>query len=79
MDTLVTEFHEIEKFSNIIEEMVEQGNTYLESIVEYCQDNDMEIELVVQFISPAIKSKLKIEAERVHLLKPPTSRRISIL
>lgn len=60
---------EITEFSLKIEEIVWMKDiSYMEAIVEYCEETGFEIELAAKLISGVLKSKIKIEAEDLHYL-----------
>lgn len=57
------------RFSLEIEEMVWMLDiSHMEAIVEYCTKNDFEMESAAKLISPALKEKIKLEAEELHFL-----------
>ena len=61
---------EMAKFARSIEEFVVNKNyNYIEAIVEYCKETGLEIEVAASLISPALKAKLKIEAQDNNMLK----------
>ena len=60
------------KFSMEIERLVKTSNgliTYVEAVVTYCQENDIEIESVNKLLSSSLKQKLEVEAQDLNLLK----------
>jgi hypothetical protein len=68
-------FEEMQRFSNIILEKVKQENIeYIDAIVTYCEDNDLEMESILDLISPALKSKIEEEALIFKLIKSTTNR-----
>ena len=42
--------------------------SYIDAVVDYCETNNLEIEVIAKIITGALKSKIKIEAEELHLL-----------
>jgi hypothetical protein len=61
---------EVSIFSNKIENIVKNKNcSYLEAIVLYCEETGFELEMVSKTISPTLKSKIKIESDKLNLLK----------
>lgn len=55
-----------QKFTKLIEEVVQkQSVTYMDAVINVCQDNDVDLEDVRKFITPIIKDK--IQAEAMHL------------
>jgi hypothetical protein len=62
--------NEISEFSTKIMEMSEESNlSIMDSIVGYCEQTGMEIDVASTLISSALKSKLREEAEALNLLK----------
>ena len=60
------------KFSQEIERLVKRSNgliTYIEAVVTYCQENDIELETVPKLMSKALKERLRHEAERLNYMK----------
>jgi len=60
------------KFHTDIDGMVKQGSSYIDAIVQWCEQNDQEVESVVDIIKMDQNSILKIqqEAESLNFLKP---------
>jgi hypothetical protein len=62
--------NEISEFSTKIMEMSEESNlSIMDSIVGYCEQTGMEIDVASTLISSALKSKLREEAQELNLLK----------
>ena len=60
------------KFSQEIERLVKKSNgliSYIEAVVTYCQENDIELETVPKLISKPLKERLRHEAERLNYMK----------
>ena len=60
------------KFSQEIERLVHKSNgliTYIEAVVTYCQENEIELETVPELISKPLKERLKHEAQRLNYMK----------
>lgn len=58
------------KFSSDIEILVRESNlSYIESIVQYCEDNSIEIESVSKLLSKPLKERLRCEAMQLNFLK----------
>lgn len=53
-----------------IEKIKQHNETWLESIVEYCQQFDLEETEVLQYLSPVLIDRIKKESLSLHLLKP---------
>lgn len=43
-----------------IEELVSQGYTYIEAIVQFCEEHDLEFEEVKKLMTANLKGKLKL-------------------
>jgi len=57
------------KFSQAVEALANNQNiTHLEALVQYCEENDVESELVKKLITPSLKAKLKVDAQALHYL-----------
>lgn len=50
--------------------VADSGNEYIETIIEWCEVNGIEYELVHKLIDDNIKEKIRKEAETNNLLKP---------
>ena len=58
------------KFAEDIESLVlETKMSYIDAIVEYCENNSIEIETVNKLISKPLKDKIKCEAIELNYLK----------
>jgi hypothetical protein len=60
------------KFSMEIERLVKRSNgliTYIEAVVTYCQENEIEIDTVPKLMSKPLKERLRHEAERLNYMK----------
>ena len=60
------------KFSQEIERLVKKSEgliTYIEAVVTYCQENEIELETVPKLISKPLKERLKHEAQRLNYMK----------
>lgn len=59
-----------EKFAEKIESIVLKSDlTYIEAIIEYCEEKGIEVESVSKLISKPLKEKLKYEATELNYLK----------
>jgi uncharacterized membrane-anchored protein YitT (DUF2179 family) len=60
-----------EKIHHDISEMLSKGTTYIEALVEYSKQKDIEIETIAEIVkkSPVIKEKLRTEAVKMKLVK----------
>jgi predicted aldo/keto reductase-like oxidoreductase len=62
---------DIENFNQDIQRMLDSGVGYVEAIIEYCDKNQIEIEVMASIIkkSPQNKEKLLLDATKNRLLK----------
>ncbi len=59
-----------EKFAQDIENLVLSTKmNYIDAIVQYCEDNDIEIESVNKLISKPLKEKLRFVATELNYMK----------
>ena len=59
-----------DRFAEEIEAMVlDTKMSYIEAIVEYCEEKGIEVESVSKLISKPLKEKLKYEATELNYLK----------
>ena len=59
-----------DKFAEEIENLVlNTSMSYIEAIVEYCEERGIEVESVSKLISKPLKEKLKYEATELNYLK----------
>ena len=59
------------EFSLIIEKVVKDKRpiTYMDAIVWYCEENNIEIETTSRLISKSLKEKIQVEAMNANMLK----------
>ena len=59
------------EFSLIIEGVVKDKRpiTYMDAIIWYCEQNQIEVESVGRVISKALKEKIQVEASKANLIK----------
>ena len=59
------------EFSLIIEGVVKDKKpiTYMDAIIWYCEQNQIEVESVGRLISKALKEKIQLEASKANLIK----------
>ena len=59
------------EFSLIIEGVVKDKRpiTYMDAIIWYCDQNQIEVESVGRLISKALKEKIQVEASKANLIK----------
>jgi hypothetical protein len=57
------------KFAVIIEGIVKQGGvTYMDAILDYCEKNQMEPDMVAPLISKPLKEKIEADARELNYL-----------
>ena len=60
------------KFSIIIEKAVQQHRlSYMDAIVWWCEEHEMEIEVAAKLCNGVIKEKLRYEAQELNFLEKP--------
>jgi hypothetical protein len=65
-----------EKFSIEIERYVLKNNcNYIDGIVQYCEENEIELDIIPKLISKPLKEKLKNNATELNFLKKVTKSR----
>lgn len=58
-----------QKFAKLIEDVVQKRNvTYMDAVINVCNDHDVDLEDVRKFITPIIKDKIQAEAMRLNFL-----------
>jgi hypothetical protein len=61
---------EIRQFSLMVEELaLKLKSTRMDAILEHCKTTGLEIEVASTLISPALKSKIREEAQDLNLIK----------
>jgi|TARA_Y100000992_G_C20826443_1_gene287330 hypothetical protein len=66
---------EMRKFAVAIEGKVANTDyTYLEAIVEYCKETELEIEVAASLVNANLKSKIELQASDLNLLKTKDSK-----
>lgn len=82
LDTVLEEkFMTSSKFSMEIENLMkisEGSMNYIECIVHYCSENNIELETVSKLISKPLKEKLKYDAQRLNYMKKSSKARLVI-
>ena len=67
------------KFAEEIESFVQRHElSYIDSIVEYCEKNNIDIESVSKLISKPLKERLKCEAMELNFLKKTTRAKLPL-
>ena len=69
-EILRSKFLSPEKFSLDIERYVRDNNcNYIEGIVQYCEENEIEIEKITKLVTKPLKEKLRNDAVHLNFLK----------
>lgn len=68
------------KFAQIIETLVKDNKdmNYIDAIVHYCEENNIEVESVSKLISKPLKEKIKCEAINLNFLKRTSKAKLFI-
>lgn len=62
--------NEIENFSNIIFELVKKNNEdYIDTVVSYCEETGLEIEIAAKLLAPSIKQHIELQAKKHNLIQ----------
>jgi hypothetical protein len=68
-----------QKFAQDIESIVKVSKiNYIDAIVTYCEENNIEIETVSKLISKPLKEKLKHNATELNFLKKTTRAKLPL-
>jgi hypothetical protein len=68
---LTKRFRSPVEFSLYIEERVlKERIGYIDVILDYCKNHDLDVETVGKLITKSLKEKIQIEAEESNLMKP---------
>lgn len=70
-EELKKKFHSPEKFTQEVEKIVKanRDHNYITAIIEYCENNEIDLELVPKLITKPLKEKLKWNAMELNFLK----------
>jgi len=80
-DLLNSKFLNTSKFSMDIENLVRDSSgslNYIDAIVTYCEENDIEIESITKLLSKPLKEKLKADAQRMNFIKKSSNAKLPI-
>jgi hypothetical protein len=68
-------YEEMHRFSNIIFDKVNSGKIeYIDAIVSYCEEKELEVDSIITLISPSLKAKMEEEAIGLRLIKNSSAR-----
>lgn len=74
-------FLNMTKFSMEVEQIVKKSNgflNYIEAIVIYCEDNDIDLETVPKLLSKPLKEKLKADAHKLNYIHKSSTAKLPI-
>ena len=78
-ELLKEKFLDQNKFTQDVEQLVlTTGLNYIEALVSYCEDNNIEFESVGKLIAKPLKDKLKAEATELNYLKRTSKSKLPI-
>lgn len=80
-EVLEEKFMTASKFSLEIEKVVKDSMgslNYIEAVVHYCTENDIEIETVNKLISKPLKEKIRNDAQRLNYIKKTSNAKLSL-
>lgn len=70
---------EMNTFSMAIETIAKKKSiSYMDSILEYCNETGLEVELAAKLISGSLKAKIKLEAEDLHFLPKSNTAKLPV-
>ena len=68
-----------QKFAQDIENIVKNSKiNYIDAIVLYCEDNNIEIDTISKLVSKPLKEKLKYDAIELNFLKKTTKAKLPL-
>ena len=64
-----------EDFSIFIEKTVQRtGERYLDALLDYCEENGIELESIAKSLTASLRQKIEAECESLNLLKTKNNR-----
>ena len=67
------------KFAVEIEKLVKQEKiNYIDAIVLYCEENNIEIDSITKLVSKPLKEKLKCDAITLNFMKKPSRAKLPL-
>lgn len=64
-------FRSPNEFSMFIDEVVSRTKiSYMEAIISYCNEVDIDIDSVGSLVNQKLREKIQVEAEQANLMKP---------
>ena len=56
----------------------EKKITYMDAVINYCEENDIDISTVSPLVNKSLKEKIQDEAQRLRLLNLPQAGRLPV-
>jgi len=64
-------FRSPNEFSIFIDERVNKFKIgYMDAVIEYCQEMDIDVESIGPLINQKLREKIQVEAEQANMIKP---------
>ena len=69
------------KFSQEVEKIAlhNQGMNYIDSVIHYCEENEIELDSVNKLISKPLKEKLRYEAQQLNFMKKTSRAKLMLV
>ena len=78
-DELNKRFISKDKFASDIEELVLNSSmNYIDAIVQYCENNSIELDTIKKLISKPLREKIKYDAMELNFLKKTTRAKLPL-
>ena len=75
MGILMDDFFTEETFMKYINVIVEnKGLDHMEAVIEFCSENNLDVEDVIPLIGRSLKEKIRVDAENAGMMKDRTAR-----
>lgn len=68
-NNIMSKFIKIADFNEMVLGYVKSGHTYMEAVLQVCEDKGVEPEDVKSLVKGVIKDKIEAEAQGKHMLK----------
>lgn len=68
---ITKKFRSSNEFGIFIDEYVQKNRTtYMEAIINYCNEMEIDVESVGSLVNQKLREKIQVEAEQANLIKP---------
>lgn len=68
-DSDIMNFLTKKRFTKMVEENIRlYGGSYIDSIVDLCEKNNIDVEDISKFISPVVKGRIEHEGQQLNML-----------